>query len=153
MKVSLYITTLFIWHASFVNIGIHLFINYSHFYINPIMLLDLSPVKLLRIFVYPYNILSLQFFNYCYMSLGEMLRLFPNQVRLVSNGTNLGNLGLFKISFSLVLRSASKCNLTDLKKPKICPIWGQPDPILMPFDIPAEHRHLSLQTCCSGNSL
>ena len=45
----------------------------------------------------------------------------PNWVRLATNWTNLG---LFKW--------APKCTETDLKKPQICPIWGQSDPIWIP---------------------
>ena len=53
----------------------------------------------------------------------------PNWVRLARNGSNLR---LFKISFSTFWLAEPKCTETDLKKPTICPIWDQSDPIWMP---------------------
>ena len=47
-------------------------------------------------------------------------------------------MGLLMISFSTFGLGKPKCTETDLKKSKICPIWGQSDPNLdAKFDIPA----------------
>ena len=51
----------------------------------------------------------------------------PNWVRLATNVTILG---LFKISFSTFLLGEKKCTENDLKKSKICPIWGKFSPNL-----------------------
>ena len=56
--------------------------------------------------------------------------LAPKWVRLAPNGTNLGN---FQIRFSTFWRPAPKCTQSDLKNSRICPIWGQSDPISVPI--------------------
>ena len=55
-----------------------------------------------------------------------MVGLAPKWVRLAPNGTNPGT---FQIRFHCIWRGASNALKSDLKKPRICPIWGQSDPI------------------------
>ena len=45
--------------------------------------------------------------------------------RVVQNGTNLG---LFQIRFQYILAQRQNVLKSDLKKSRICPIWGQSDP-------------------------
>ena len=52
--------------------------------------------------------------------------LAPKWVRLAPKGTNPGN---FQIRFSTFWRTAPKCTESDLKISRICPIWGQSDPL------------------------
>ena len=54
--------------------------------------------------------------------LSGMVGLAPKWVRLAPNGTNPG---LFQIIFQCIWRPAPNALKSDLKKPRICPIWGQ----------------------------
>ena len=56
-----------------------------------------------------------------------LVGLAPKWVRLAPNGTNPG---LFQIRFQRIWRRAPIILLkSDLKKPRICLIWGQSDPL------------------------
>ena len=60
------------------------------------------------------------------VGLSGMVGLVPKWVRLAPNGTNPG---LFQIRFQCIWRTAPNALKSDLKKPGICPIWGQSDPL------------------------
>ena len=60
------------------------------------------------------------------LDLAGMAGLALNWVKTARIGINLG---LFKISFSIVWLAEPKCSETDLKKSEIYLIWGQSDPI------------------------
>ena len=55
-----------------------------------------------------------------------MVGLAPNWVRLAPNGTNPG---LCQISFQCIWRPCAKCTEIWSEKLRICPIWGQSDPL------------------------
>ena len=55
-----------------------------------------------------------------------MVGLAPKWVRLAPNGTNPG---LFQIRFQCIWRPAPNALKSDLIKSRICPIWGQSDPL------------------------
>ena len=55
-----------------------------------------------------------------------MVGLAPKWVRLAPNGTNPG---LFQIRLQCIWRGAPNALKSDLKKPRICSIWGQSDPL------------------------
>ena len=55
-----------------------------------------------------------------------MVGLAPKWVRLAPNGTNRG---FFRSDFSAFGAGAPNALKSDLKNPRICPIWGQSDPL------------------------
>ena len=58
-----------------------------------------------------------------------MLGLAPKWSRLAPNGTNPGSFH-FRFHYVLISSSASQNVLKfDMKKPRICPIWGHSDPL------------------------
>ena len=61
-----------------------------------------------------------------FISCPRLPDLAPKWVRLAPNGTNPGN---FQIRFSTFWRTAPKGTESDLKISRICPIWGQSDPL------------------------
>ena len=81
-------------------------------------------------------VLDLRYFQHCCIG---MVGLAPKWVRLATKGTNPG---LFQIRFQYIWRGAPNALKSDLKKPRICPIWGQSDQLWSQTYHPGDDLHV-----------